>query len=181
MGRDVVLVAGAFVARAKSLGWRWPGWAEFFRVHPAAAAAAPAPGSDGSGSGSGDGGSALSAAAPAAGPSAAGGGGAAGGQPAAAAGAAGAAGASGGGGRPARGGPAPAAPLVQPLYISKVNTVLQLGLVGTCMLRAWLGWPGEAAVWAGSGLTAATTIWSSWAYLQAYRQGRVLAPAPPPR
>lgn len=109
VGRDVLLVTGAFAARAKSLGWRWPGVAEFFRV----------------------------------------------------------------------GSPAPAAPLVQPLYISKVNTVFQLGLVGTCILHSWLGWPGEGAVWAASALTAGTTAASCAAYFQAYRQGRVLTPAVP--
>jgi phosphatidylglycerophosphate synthase len=66
---------------------------------------------------------------------------------------------------------------VQPLYISKVNTVFQLGLVGTCMLDSWLGWPGQGAVWAGSALTAVTTLWSSWAYLQAYKRGSLLATA----
>ncbi len=140
VGRDALLVTGAFAARAKSLGWRWPGAAEFFRVGSAAAPsglAAPMPaggpggGSDGAGSDGGAGGSSL----------------------------------------------APAAPLVQPLYISKVNTVFQLGLVGTCILHSWLGWPGEGPVWAASALTAGTTVWSCAAYFQAYRQGRVLAPA----
>lgn len=132
VGRDVLLVTGAFAARARSLGWRWPGTAEFFRLGSAAAGSGP------------------------------------GGLPAAG----GDAGSSGGDG----GGPAPAAPLVQPLYISKVNTVFQLGLVGTCILHSWLGWPGEGAVWAASALTAGTTVWSCAAYFQAYRQGRVLAP-----
>jgi phosphatidylglycerophosphate synthase len=69
---------------------------------------------------------------------------------------------------------------VQPLFISKVNTVFQLGLVGTCMLHAWLGSPGEGVVWAGSVLTAGTTLWTTAAYLRAFRQGRLLAPAGPP-
>jgi phosphatidylglycerophosphate synthase len=64
--------------------------------------------------------------------------------------------------------------------MSKVNTVFQLGLIGTCMLHSWLGWPGEAAVWVGSALTAGTTLWTTLAYLQAYRQGRVLMPSAPP-
>ena len=139
VGRDVLLVVGAFAARAKSLGWRWPGFSEFFRVAPGGPGV-PQPGA---------------AAGQAAGQ------------------AAGAAG--------ARSSPAPAAPLVQPLFVSKVNTVFQLGMVGTCILQSWQGWPGEGAVLAGSALTAGTTLWSCWAYLQAYRQGRVLAPsvAPP--
>lgn len=135
VGRDVLLVTGAFAARAKSLGWRWPGVAEFFRVGSGAAAGGlgALPGAGGEGGGSGQGG----------------------------------------------GSPAPAAPLVQPLYISKVNTVFQLGLVGTCILHSWLGWPGEGAVWAASALTAGTTAASCAAYFQAYRQGRVLTPAVP--
>lgn len=32
VGRDAVLVAGSFWARASSLGWRWPGVSEFFRI-----------------------------------------------------------------------------------------------------------------------------------------------------
>eukprot|EP00887_Chlorella_sp_A99_P003727 scaffold7.g3727.t1 len=145
LGRDVLLVSGAFAARAKALGWRWPGLGEFFRVSPAPAAAPPA--SDGrhpqqqqqqqrqrqqqrqqrqqqQGSG---------------------------------------------------GGEVHAAPLVQPLYISKVNTAFQLGLVAACISRAWLGWPGEDAVWWGSAATAGTTVWSCAAYVHAYAQGRVLA------
>lgn len=85
-------------------------------------------------------------------------------------------GTAGAGSEPAEPAPAPAAPFMQPLYISKVNTVFQLGLVGTCIMHSWLGWPGEAAVWAGSALTAGTTLASCAAYLRAYQQGRVLVP-----
>ena len=41
LGRDIFLVVGAFAARAKSLGWRWPGAGEFFRLQPASSAAVP--------------------------------------------------------------------------------------------------------------------------------------------
>ncbi|KAL4853004.1 Cardiolipin synthase (CMP-forming) [Chlorella vulgaris] len=140
VGRDVVLVSFVCAARVKSLGPSWPGWAEFFRVQPAAAPAAPA--SDPRHPSSAPGGGAAAAV--------------------------------GGGG----GTPAPAAPLVKPLYVSKVNTVFQLGLVGACMLKAWLGWPGEEVVWAASGLTAGTTVWSSWAYLRAYQQNKLLLARP---
>jgi phosphatidylglycerophosphate synthase len=139
VGRDVVLVSFVCAARVKSLGPSWPGWAEFFRVQPAAAPAAPA--SDQGHPSSAPGGGAAAAV--------------------------------GGGGTPA-----PAAPLVKPLYVSKVNTVFQLGLVGACMLKAWLGWPGEEVVWAASGLTAGTTVWSSWAYLRAYQQNKLLLARP---
>ena len=69
---------------------------------------------------------------------------------------------------------APPAPLVQPLYISKVNTVLQLALVGACMLDAWVGWPGQGGVWAAGGAATVTTLWSCVAYLRAFRSGRLL-------
>ena len=164
VGRDVLLVAGAFVARAKSLGWRWPGLGEFFRVGPPPAAAAGAAAPSGPAAG-GAAGHAEPAAGGAAGQhlQAAAAGGAAAQQPHAAA--------AGSGGAPAH-----AAPLVKPLFISKVNTCFQLGLVGACIGHSWLGVPGEAWIWAGSYLTAGTTLASSVAYLTAYLDGKVLAP-----
>ena len=177
VGRDVLLVAGAFVARAKSLGWRWPGLGEFFRVGPPPAAAAGAAAPSGPAAG-GAAGHAEPAAGGAAGQhlQAAAAGGAAGQhlQAAAAGGAAAQqphAAAAGSGGAPAH-----AAPLVKPLFISKVNTCFQLGLVGACIGHSWLGVPGEAWIWAGSYLTAGTTLASSVAYLTAYLDGKVLAP-----
>ncbi|PRW57647.1 cardiolipin mitochondrial [Chlorella sorokiniana] len=159
VGRDVILVAGAFVARAKSLGWRWPGLSEFFRVGPPPAAAATA---DAAGAAGAAGAAAGSATAE---------------QQTTADAAVAAPG--GGGGRPA----APsgsthahAAPLVKPLYISKVNTCFQLGLVGACIGHAWLGVPSEEWIWGGSYLTAGTTVASCLAYFKAYLDGKVLAP-----
>ena len=32
LGRDVLLIVGSFAVRARALGWRWPGAAEFFRL-----------------------------------------------------------------------------------------------------------------------------------------------------
>jgi len=32
IGRDVFLVTGTFALRMRSLGWKWPGWQEFFRT-----------------------------------------------------------------------------------------------------------------------------------------------------
>ena len=139
LGRDVFLVAGAFAARAQSLGWRWPGAAEFFRLGPVSAA-----GSSSSSSSSGD--TAAAAAAHD----------------------------SGGGGASDGRAPTAPAPLVQPLFISKVNTVVQLVLVGTCISDAWLGWPGQAGVWAAAGAASVTTLWSCAAYVAAYRAGRLL-------
>lgn len=147
LGRDVFLVAGAFAARAKMLGWRWPGAGEFFRLQSGSA-----------GGGSGEGSRAGAAPSPGAQqepaeqqqqqqPAATGG---------------------------AAGGEAPAAPFVEPLYISKVNTCFQLGLAGVCMARAWLGWPGEDAVWWAAAGTAGTTVWSCTAYVRAYAAGNLL-------
>lgn len=45
VARDAYLVAGATHYRLTQLGWRWPGWSEFFRIRPAPAGtdAAPVP------------------------------------------------------------------------------------------------------------------------------------------
>jgi cardiolipin synthase len=32
LGRDALLIVGSFAVRARALGWRWPGAAEFFRL-----------------------------------------------------------------------------------------------------------------------------------------------------
>ena len=153
VGRDVVLVTGAFVVRARSLGWRWPGAAEFFRVAPGGGGGTPEakPGGESAAGGAVGGAAGLPAR-----------------------GAATAEAAADGGGGAGAGGAAPA-PLVKPLLISKVNTGFQLGLVGACITHSWLGWPSDALVWWGSVTTAGTTLASCVAYLAAYRQGRVLA------
>ena len=122
VGRDVALVAGAFAIRANSVGWRWPGASEFFRLAPPAEA------------------------------------------PPATAG--------------APGDPAPAAHVIKPLFISKVNTGLQLALVAGCMTDAWLGWPGGEAVWGLGAATAATTVWSCIAYARAYTRGELMLKPP---
>jgi cardiolipin synthase (CMP-forming) len=101
VGRDVVLVCGAFWARAVALNWRWPGVKEFFRIQGSSKV-------DDNG--------------------------------------------------------VPVAHLVKPLFISKVNTGLQLGLVASCMTGAWLGLPGEEVVWGLGVATGVTTVWSGIAY-----------------
>lgn len=65
---------------------------------------------------------------------------------------------------------APAAPVMRPLFISKANTVLQIGLVGLCMTDASLGWPGGEAIWGVGAVTSFTTIWSCVAYVRLYLQ-----------
>lgn len=71
-------------------------------------------------------------------------------------------------------GEATAAPLVQPLFISKVNTVLQLGLVGLCITQAGWAWPGWEAMRYLEYITAATTVASTIAYVEAYVNGKIL-------
>jgi len=66
------------------------------------------------------------------------------------------------------------APKVEPLYISKVNTVLQITLISSCLTDAWLGWPGsDINTYALGPATAFTTVWSCLAYIHAYRKGTI--------
>ena len=109
VGRDVLLISGACMARGHTLGWRWPGMTAFFNISGQATA-------------------------------------------------------------PDK----PAAPKVEPLYISKVNTVFQLSLISSCLTDAWIGWPGpEITLDILGPTTALTTIWSLVAYLYAYKTGRI--------
>lgn len=66
---------------------------------------------------------------------------------------------------------APVAPVIKPLMISKVNTGLQIALVGACMTEAWVGWPGVGAVWGLAWATGGTTVASLAAYLRAFVRG----------
>ncbi len=68
----------------------------------------------------------------------------------------------------------PPAPFVQPLYISKVNTVLQLGLIVGCIAQSWYGWPSTDELYVLGGLTGLTTVGSFAAYVFAYRRGKLL-------
>lgn len=67
----------------------------------------------------------------------------------------------------------PPAELVQPLYISKLNTCLQLGLIAGCISHSWYGWPAEQALWGLGGITGLATLASFVAYVQVYRRGNV--------
>ncbi|GMH35873.1 hypothetical protein BSKO_03741 [Bryopsis sp. KO-2023] len=66
--------------------------------------------------------------------------------------------------------------LVQPMFISKINTVVQLGLVAGCIGQGWLGWPGDAEVLVLSGLTVTSTLISWGAYVRGYFVGRRAIP-----
>lgn len=65
----------------------------------------------------------------------------------------------------------PPAELIQPLYISKLNTVFQLGLIAGCISHSWYGWPSEQLLWGLGGTTALATVASFAAYVQVYRRG----------
>ena len=66
----------------------------------------------------------------------------------------------------------PPAEFVQPLLISKLNTVLQLGLIAGCISHSWYDWPTESALWGLGGVTAGATLASFAAYVQVYRRGQ---------
>ena len=61
------------------------------------------------------------------------------------------------------------APFVQPLYISKVNTVVQICLVSCCLTVGPLGWPPESVILCLGGATGALTLASGFAYFQKHR------------
>ena len=67
----------------------------------------------------------------------------------------------------------PPAELVQPLFISKLNTVFQLGLIAGCISHSWYGWPSEQVLWGLGGTTALATVASFAAYVQVYRRGAI--------
>lgn len=69
---------------------------------------------------------------------------------------------------------APAAPKAEPLFISKVNTVVQITLISSCLAESWVGWPEPALIsTVMEPATVLTTVWSMIAYLQAYRSGNI--------
>ncbi len=121
IGRDVLLLGGAFVHRAAVLNWRWRSWNEYFRVTD-------------SGSSSGDNG------------------------------------AKGKG----ESGKAPAAPLVKPIFISKLNTVFQIALVSSAITQGAMAWPSAELVQGLGYLTATTTIASGLIYVRMYFKGQML-------
>lgn len=62
--------------------------------------------------------------------------------------------------------------LVQPLFVSKVNTVIQLCLVAGCMSQGLLGWPGDKEILWMSWAAVTTTLVSWGAYVQGYYGGK---------
>lgn len=152
------LIVGACVERFRSVGWRWPGTAEFFRVsvgaappvslgedvprHPLQKRLSEQQGSrvDSVVPPSEHG--RLPSEGPLAGPD------------------------PHGAGRGAKA--VPPAKLVQPLLVSKVNTVFQMALIGGCVSSSLLAWPPEGPLWVLGWLTAATTCASGAFYLRLY-------------
>lgn len=167
VGRDVVLVGATLAYRLKMVGGTWPGATEFFRTVDPKQSAPPAA----------DGRSEGMPVAP---------------SPDAAAGNEGKAAGSDGGLQqdsssqaqaegPAGGGAAPGMPVMQPLMISKVNTVLQLALVSACMTHHWFTLPAADAVAAVEYLTAATTLASFAAYGYKFSAGTLLIAGQQPK
>lgn len=72
-------------------------------------------------------------------------------------------------GRTSRSSSPKAAPYVQPLYISKMNTVAQILLIASCITAYPLQWPPQEVVFGLGGLTGVLTIASGYAYLQKHR------------
>lgn len=66
-----------------------------------------------------------------------------------------------------------AAHAVKPLFVSKVNTTLQLALVSGAVARAAYGWPPAEALDALGAAVAVTTLWSLGAYLRLYLQRKI--------
>lgn len=199
IGRDVVLLSGAFVHRFKMVGWQWPGAAEFFRVtassKPAAQAQDPSHSQTGTSmhhlvnnaadsnySNSRDGGPEDKTTHQSKGEASY---------------------ASvedsississlasldhGQRKQPEEAsrqdsakntttgttGNAPPAVFVEPLYISKVNTCFQLLLVGGCLTSSWYAWPPQEALFVLGVATGGTTLASCGAYVRAFLKGTI--------
>ena len=60
----------------------------------------------------------------------------------------------------------PVAAAMQPLLVSKANTVLQILLIGCCLSAPALGWPSQDGIMLLGSLTAVTTVASGLAYLR---------------
>ena len=173
IGRDVVLLSGAFVHRFREVGWRWPGLAEFFRLSSSSPSVPPAgtqsatPKQSASSTGSAHQGSNSAEDAQDAShvskdtstttlnP----------------------AGVLQNGSQTDQAavgnGAIPPAVFVQPLYISKVNTCFQLLLVGGCLSSSWYAWPPQEAIFVLGVATGGLTLASCAAYVRIFFKGSV--------
>ncbi|KAL3141820.1 hypothetical protein ABBQ32_004493 [Trebouxia sp. C0010 RCD-2024] len=176
IGRDVVLLSGAFVHRFRAVGWRWPGFAEFFRVSSATSSSSPGgiqpatPDQPASSTGFDHRGSTsakdtqdarhVSMVTDAATVNPAGVIQQGLNEPQT--------------GQAAEGkGSIPPAVFVQPLYISKVNTCFQLLLVGGCLSSSWYAWPLQEAILVLGAVTGSLTLASCAAYVRVFFKGNV--------
>ncbi|DBA78311.1 TPA: hypothetical protein ACH3X2_008256 [Trebouxia sp. C0005] len=196
IGRDVVLLSGAFIHRFRTVGWRWPGAAEFFRLSSSSPSAQPSPASDKTGRMQSDSVNTSEGSTAASSNNA---------ENHEVAGSSKAYDNSKGSdsiddsissinsvgslqhdtsneqlkakvpdaGRASASGKAPPAVFVQPLYISKVNTFFQLLLVGGCLTSSWYAWPPQEALAALGVATGGTTLASCGAYARAYLSGTI--------
>lgn len=174
IGRDVVLLSGAFALRFRALGWKWPGLAEFFRVasspsSPAATQTAtpqqPPSTADSAQPGSTDmveiqdaRHASKESNTVAVNPE----------------------GALPQGSNESQVEQAamskssiPPAVFVQPLYISKVNTCFQLLLVGGCLSSSWYAWPPQEAILVLGIATGGLTLASCAAYVSVFFKGSI--------
>jgi len=196
IGRDVVLLSGAFVHRFKTVGWRWPGAVEFFRVASSSPSAQPSTASNTTGHmqsdsvNTGEGSTEINSNYA---------------ETHEVTGRGKAYDNSKGShgiedsississvgslqhdtsneqlkasvpdaGRASTSGKAPPAVFVQPLYISKVNTCFQLLLVGGCLTSSWYAWPPQEALAVLGVATGGTTLASCGAYARAYLSGTI--------
>ena len=62
---------------------------------------------------------------------------------------------------------------LSPLYISKLNTVLQLMAVAGFLLHTQTGWPPLEVLNVAAAVTTGTTVLSGAAYVQAFRKGQL--------
>ena len=60
---------------------------------------------------------------------------------------------------------------VQPLFVSKVNTAVQLALVASCMGHGWIQWPSEDVIDRVAKLTVLSTLASWGSYTWGYFLG----------
>ena len=64
-----------------------------------------------------------------------------------------------------------AASAVAPLFISKLNTAVQLLTVGGYLMHAALAWPPADVLTVCAALTVTTTVLSTLAYVRLYARG----------
>jgi phosphatidylglycerophosphate synthase len=62
---------------------------------------------------------------------------------------------------------------VKPIFISKVNTVMQFSLVGSALSQRVLGWPYAGVTDSLATAAAVTTILSGFEYWRMYLEGRL--------